>query len=399
MKLKRILLGGLAALVVLLAGGFFLLPYFLDGRINRVADHEPYDIPLEITRLHQGLVVADLHADTLLWIRDPLDRADDGHVDLPRLIDGNVALQVFSVVTKVPMGQNYEENDAGSDVISPLSVAQRWPARAWTSLYERAIYQAGKLDDAERRSEGRLAIVHWREDLQAVLAARAQGRDVVGGLLAMEGAHPLEGGIAHIEDFYRAGYRMIGLHHFFDNELGGSLHGKNDGGLTAFGREVLRAMEERRMIVDLAHSSPAVVTDVLEAATRPVVISHTGVKGACDSPRNISDELMQQVAAAGGLVGIGYWKGAVCDASPAGIVKAIRYAIDLLGEDHVALGSDFDGAVGTTFDVSELAVLTREMMEASFTRDEISKVMGGNIIRFMRENLPPKPAETVKDGA
>lgn len=399
MKLTRILTGGLLAVMALLILGFFLLPYALDGLINRVAEHAPYDIPEEVTRVHEGLTIADLHADTLLWMRNPLARADDGHVDVPRLIDGNVAFQVFSVVTKVPRGQNYEENDAGSDVISALAVAQRWPARTWGSLYERAIYEAAKLDRAESLSEGRLKIVRSRDDLDAVIAARGAGEDVVGGLLAMEGAHPLEGDIGHLEDFYRAGYRMIGLMHFFDNELGGSLHGESDAGLTGFGRSVVREMETRRMIVDLAHASPAVVTDVLDMATRPVVISHTGIRGACDSPRNIPDALMKRVAAAGGIVGIGYWKGAVCDASPAGVVKSIRYAIDLLGADHVALGSDFDGAVGTDFDVSELAVLTREMMVSGFTQGEIAKVMGGNVIRFMRENLPEKAPETAESGA
>jgi membrane dipeptidase len=98
---------------------------------------------------------------------------------------------------------------------------------------------------------------------------------------------------------------------------------------------------------------------------------------------------MQDIAAAGGLVGVGYWDAAVCDVSADGIVAALRYGIDLLGEDHVALGSDFDGATTVPFDTSELAVLTQKMLEAGFTETEIRKVMGENLIRFLQENLPP----------
>ena len=118
------------------------------------------------------------------------------------------------------------------------------------------------------------------------------------------------------------------------------------------------------------------------------MLSHGGIKRICDSPRNLSDELMQRFAAKGGLLGVGYWDGAVCDASPAGIVKSIRYAIDLLGVDHVALGSDYDGAITAPFDTSELAILTGTMLRSGFTESEIRKVMGDNAKRFLLDNLP-----------
>jgi microsomal dipeptidase-like Zn-dependent dipeptidase len=97
---------------------------------------------------------------------------------------------------------------------------------------------------------------------------------------------------------------------------------------------------------------------------------------------------MQDIAGNGGLIGIGYWDGAVCDTTPEGVVTAIRYAIDLLGVRHVALGSDFDGATAVRFDASELGVITEEMLQAGFTEYEIRMVMGENIKRFLIENLP-----------
>ena len=97
---------------------------------------------------------------------------------------------------------------------------------------------------------------------------------------------------------------------------------------------------------------------------------------------------MKRVAAQGGLIAVGYWDGAICDASPAGVVSSLRYAIDLVGVDHVALGSDFDGATTTQFDTSELAILTQEMVDADFSEQEIVKVMGENAIRLLLEQLP-----------
>ena len=388
--MKRFLIGLAILLVLVVILALTVLPGFVEGQINRVRPHEPYEISEETRALHKRLLIADLHADTLLWARDPLQRASRGHVDLPRLDEGNVALQVFTAVTKVPSGQNYESNKAGSDVLPWLLVAQRWPTRTWDSLLERALYQAWKLEDAERRAPETLRIIRSRADLDALLAARARDSRQIGGILGLEGSHPLEGDLANVERLHAAGYRLMGLHHFFDNELGGSLHGITGDGLSGFGKKALAEMERLGITIDVAHSSPAVVEDVLALATKPIVLSHTGLRGACDSARNIEDDLARRIAAQGGVIGIGYWAGAICDSTPAGIIRTIRYGIDLLGADHVGLGSDYDGAVPTDFDTSEIAVLTEEMRKAGFTAEEIFKVMGGNVIRVFRENLPAK---------
>jgi microsomal dipeptidase-like Zn-dependent dipeptidase len=265
---------------------------------------------------------------------------------------------------------------------------QLWPPKTWNSLLERALYQAARLNDAAKRDPRALAVIRTRSDLAALMARRAKGEKVVGGLLAIEGAHALEGSLANLEKLKDAGYRMIGLTHFFDNELGGSLHGESKGGLTPLGVQAVRAIEEAGMIVDLAHASEKVVDDVLQVATKPVVVSHTGVRGACKSPRNLSDAHMRAIAAKGGIVGIGYWEGAVCDISPAGVVKSLRYAIDLIGIDHVALGSDYDGTTTVSFDASESAALIEAMLQAKFTQEEVRKVAGANVLRFLAEALP-----------
>ena len=376
------------ALVVLGAGGLWAAPAVVEGQLNRVEAHAPYKISAEAKALHATLNMADLHADTLLWGRDVLQRGTRGHVDVPRLAEGRFALQVFSTVTKTPRGQNYDKNTGDTDMIAILVRANLWPVRTWDSLLERALYQAELLNKAAARDPKALVVVRNRADLAALLARRAKGERVVGGLLATEGAHPLEGDLANLKKLYDAGFRMIGLHHFFDNELGGSLHGVSKGGLSPFGIQAVRAIEEMGMIVDIAHSSEKVVDDVLAVSTRPVVVSHTGVRGACDSARNLSDAHMRAIAARGGLIGIGFWPGAVCDSTPTGVAKSIRYAADLVGVDHVALGSDYDGSTTVRFDASESAALVQALMKAGFNEAEIRKITGDNVLAFLAAQLP-----------
>ena len=375
-------------LVVGIVGGLTFAPGYLENTINVVTEHEPYVISDEAQALHDSLIIGDLHSDTLLWKRNVLTRATRGHVDLPRLQDGNVAIQQFTAVTKVPAGLNYEENSADTDQLRMAMPLQLWPIRTWNSPHERARYQALRLRNAVDASNGEMRLVRTQGDLVQILAARANDENVTAAVLGTEGSHALDGEHANIQVLFDDGYRTMGLHHFFDNRLGGSLHGLTGEGLSEFGREAVRQMLAMGIILDVAHSSEAVVDDVLAMTDRPVMVSHTGVYGNCASPRNISDDHMQRIAAEGGLIGIGYWEGALCDTSPEGVVMAIRYAIDLVGIEHVGLGSDYDGSTNVMFDTSELAVLTQTMMDQGFSDDEIRAVMGGNVARFYLDNLP-----------
>ncbi|MFI2809698.1 MULTISPECIES: dipeptidase [Microbulbifer] len=376
------------ALVLFTAWKWLLLPG-VEKRMNTRTGEALPALSVRARALHESLVVGDLHADSFLWARDIGDRADYGHVDLPRARDGNLAIQVFTAVTKSPRGQNYASNASDApDNITLLAVAQGWPPRTWGSLLERALYHAGRVRALASEAPGQMRVIHSAEDLRQALASRAQGGKQLAAILGIEGAHPLEGELANIGRLHDAGYRVMGLQHFFDNELGGSLHGQSGAGLTEFGRAAVQEMAERSIVIDVAHSSEAVVRDVLALVERPLIVSHTGLRGMCDTPRNISDGLMKAVAAAGGLVGIGYWDGAVCDPSPENIVRTMRYAIDLLGVEHVALGSDYDGTVEVAFDAGELGVLTQEMLRQGFSEYEIRRIMGENLRDFFLEQLP-----------
>jgi len=379
-----------AALLIAGALGFFFL--FVadetDRRANTRIPRTPPAVSEAARRLHRRLLVADLHADTLLWNRDPRQRSRRGHVDVPRLIEGNVALQAFTVVTKSPRHLNIESNDDRSDNITLLAMAEHWPAATWFSLKERALHQARRLDGVAARSGGRLTVVRSRAELDAYLRRRRAEGGITAGLLGLEGAHALEGDLANVDALFEAGFRMIGLVHFFDNDLGGSAHGIAKGGLTAKGRELVGRLERRRMLVDLAHASPATVRDAVAVATRPVVVSHTGVKGTCDNVRNLDDEALRGVARTGGLVGIGYWQTAVCGVGGPAVARAVRHAATVMGIDHVALGSDFDGAIAAPFDTTGLVEITDALLAERFSEAEVEKVMGGNVFRLLAETLP-----------
>ncbi len=386
--LRRIVIGTIVVLVVAILAAFVVLPGIVDKRMNKVVAAPHVTVSDSARTLHRSLIVADMHADELLWGRDLLARADHGHVDVPRMTDGNVALQVFSVVTKTPKNQNYDHNTGETDNIALLALVQRWPLATRTSLRARAIYQASRLQDAVARSNGALMLVTDKASMAAFLARRATTPATHAAVLAIEGLHALDGQLESVDTLYAHGFRMMGLTHFFDNEVAASAHGVTHGGLTPLGRQVIERMEALHILVDLAHASPQTVSEVLAMAKRPIVVSHTGVAATCPGPRNLTDGQLTAIAANGGVVGIGYWDGAVCTLGAASIAKAIRHAVDVAGIDHVGLGSDFDGATSTPFATDGLAEITQALMDQKFTADEIAKIMGGNVMRLLAASLP-----------
>jgi membrane dipeptidase len=386
--MKKIFVISALIIVIMIPVVSWVIPAQIDASMNQVTQHAQWPVSAEAQILHNSLIIGDWHSDSLLWNRDFLQAHDYGHVDLPRLQQGNVAFQVLTSVTKTPSGMNYQSNSSqANDKLTALMVAQAWPIRTWSSIFERALYQVERLQDLQLRAPSKVRHIKTRQDIQDVISSRLTDTPLTGLLMGMEGAHPLEGDIENLDKLYDAGYRLIGLQHFFDNELGGSLHGQSNLGLTDFGKQVVKAASDKNMIIDVAHSSHQTVRDVLALMNRPVVLSHTGIHDNCNSKRNIPGKLMQEIANVGGVVGIGYWADVVCDNTPKGIVKAIAAGIELLGVNHVSLGSDYDGTIESQFDTSELAALTHEMLKQGFTSEDIKKVMGDNMLRVMNASL------------
>ncbi len=402
MKKTVLIIVGLVLLVGI-AAFFQFGPGMLERSMNKVDGEPLIEVSDEAKALHETLTIVDLHSDTLLWSRNLLTRANRGHMDLPRLEEGNVALQVFSSVTKTPKGQNYDSNDADSDNITTLAIAQLQPTRTWNSLLERSLWHAEKLDRAAAKSDGELVEVTSAEEIDQLLAVRAdksrwpvlkpkyntplRGQPPVGALLSIEGLQNLEGDLSNLDVLRTQGFRMASLTHFFDTDLAGSMHGLEKGGLTDKGRTAVQRMEELGMVIDIAHCSHKCVADILSMAKRPVVSSHGGVQATCQVNRNLTDDEIRGVARTGGVIGIGYWDGAVCGTSPRDAAKAMKHIRDLVGIDYVALGSDYDGATTVRFDTSQLAQVTQALIDEGFSEDEIRAVMGDNALRVLRAGI------------
>jgi microsomal dipeptidase-like Zn-dependent dipeptidase len=386
--MRKWLLGIAALLLIGVVAFFILAPGMVEKSMNKV---QP--VALKITpralALQKTLDVADMHADSLLWKRDLLTRSDRGQVDLPRLQAGHYALQVFSSVTKTPKNQNYDANSGDTDNITQLVVADLQPMRTWNSLLQRSLYHAEKLKRFADRSNGQLRLITSPTDLQKLVADRRAGSNVVGAMLSIEGLQDLEGKIGNLNKLYAAGFRMAGLAHFFDNDIAGSMHGVKKGGLTPLGRAVVARMERLGMVVDVAHSSHQAIAEIIAMARRPIVSSHGGVQATCKVNRNLTDDEIRGIAKTGGVIGIGYWDAAICSNKPEDAAKAIAYVRDLVGIDHVGLGSDFDGAVTTGFDASQVAAITQALLDRGFSDDDVHKVMGGNVLRLLTAGMVP----------
>ena len=359
-----------------------------DRMINRVRIEPPYSPTPEAAAVHQQLFVIDLHADPLLWNRDLLKKASYGHVDLARLQEGNVAVQVFGLVTGVPFPPKKENNPDRRDVIGLLACLQDWPEATHNSRLHRALHQTDKLKERVQASHGAFKLILNQRDLEELVAARARGERIIGAMLGLEGVHALEGDPANVERLFKAGVRMLGLLHHFDNAMAGSAHGVNKYGLTDKGRELIQLALARDMIIDLAHASPQTIDDLLTMVDRPVVFSHGGVRGTCDNARNLSDHHIRGIADTGGVIGIGLYPWATCGKTLKDTVRAMRYVADLVGIEHVAMGSDFDGAVTTVVDSSGLVMFTEALLQEGFSEAAIAAIMGGNALRVFRHTLP-----------
>jgi len=387
--------------------------YYWAGRYDQMMN--PYGIdpaapePSAADRaFHDTLFIADLHADTLNWARDPLERSLFGHVDVPRLLDGNVALQVFSIVTRSPVVLPWSNcvTPHAPDRAALLALLHGRPV---FDVRDRAYARIERFTEAAARSlirEGaELRLIATADDLERLVEDRLRGVEVVGGILGVEGAHWIspdaepEEVQREVQDLYDAGVRVFAPVHRFDNSLAGSNEGCERYGLTPQGRIALREAEELGMVVDLAHLSQAGIRDALELLERPFTVSHTGIRAECEPPcraaRNLSDEEIEMIVRAEGLIGVGFWPQAV-GPSVWRIVEImvhigeIAETLNLEKSRYAAYGSDYDGSVAPLVEVGHLDVLTSIMRHHNppFTADDVRDVAGRNSCRLFAEVLP-----------
>jgi len=372
-----------------MVGYVLFLPIDVESTFGPLARHVALDHKPTQTQqdYHEQFISADMHADTLLWQRNILHRSKNGHADIERLIQGNIGLQVFMAVVESPGDVTSNSiADKGAQV-TPVAILDKWPVKSIFSYKERALYMAEKLKNAVNKSNGKLILIRTGAELSAFLANRNNNKEMVAAILGMEGAHPTEFDIDNLKDLFNAGYRSMELAHYTDTEFAGSSSGLYKYGLTPKGVRLVEAMNTLGMIIDVSHVSIPAIKDVLKITTSPVYASHTGVYGTCGNARNLPDDILTNIADNEGIIGIGFFKEATCGNTINGIVKAIRYLRDLVGVEHVGLGSGWDIAE-LPISANQLALLTDALRLEGFTAADISLVMGGNVIRFFQDYLP-----------
>jgi membrane dipeptidase len=325
----------------------------------------------EAQALHDEYPAIDLHADTLMWTRwvgydlharhePPLPLAAfGGHVDLPRMRDGGMGAQFFGLVS--------------------LPLAQRLHGLART-----VSEQIDLLAEAIASHPSELRLVKTAAEIEA---CRRDG--ALGALLGIEGAHALEGDLDKVDAFAARGVRYIGLLHFSANEAGFPAYGrgrKDDHGLTPWGRELVRRCEAAGVLVDLAHLNRRGFLDACAVARRPPIVSHTGVLGAFEHWRNIDDAQLRGVADKGGVIGVIFCPRYVGGDGLEPVVQHLKYILDVVGEDTPALGSDWDGFIVPTKELSDprgLPLLTDALLRAGISERTVGKILRGNVMRVL----------------
>lgn len=323
-----------------------------------------------------ALALADGHADSLLWNRDLTVRQRKGQVDFPRLAEANVRIQGFTVVTR-----GYPVVDG----VGALGALRRWPAEARRGPWARCTFQLDRMRELCARSGGRVALAASAAALEENLAS---GR--ISAVLGVEGGQALEGRPDRVAELRARGVAFMSLTHLANNELGGSSSPlMGDRPLTPLGREVLDAMVAARLSVDVAHASHRTLRDLAERRAARLFCSHTGVAGAHASWRNLDDAELRLLADRGGVAGIIYATIYLGGREIGDVVRHLEHALDVAGEDAVALGSDFDGMVPLPRGVRDVTDVPR-IVEALARRRPaavVEKVAWTNWRRFFRETL------------
>ena len=370
-----------------------------DLLLNRVVPGNDQPIDDKTACFHDGCFIADLHADVCLWRRDLLRNNRRGHVDLPRLRAGNVALQFVTVPTKLVISRRFPRVFFRDLFFWGALMSLQRPD-TWFSTAARVRLQLSRLASWIEQSEGAIRLVCSRGELNELNERRERNEEVIGVMLGLEGAHVLRGSL-DVPWLAAHGFRVVGITHFNDNQFGDSAHGLRRGGLKPAGRELVLQLDSHSIIIDLAHASAALIDDVLEMSgqgkiIRPLIVSHTGIKGVHYHRRNISDSHAVAIAATGGLIGITLFAPGLPRADLAALGESISYTVKLLddagleGARHVAIGSDFDGAVRTIVDTAGWQRITEELLKPVHGLDpeQVEWIVGGNIRNFFADNLP-----------
>jgi membrane dipeptidase len=387
------------------------LAIFVGAALPLALAHQSTTITPQAKELHAKSIVVDTHDDTTQRLLDPnFDfgaRHSDGNVDIPRMREGGLDAIFFSI----------------------------WIPGTVTG--QPAVDRATAQIEAVRRT----VVAHPSDLVLCTTAAQiraAKGSGKICALMGVEGGHMINNSLETLDKFYSLGVRYMTLTHTVNTDWADSANDKAaHDGLTPFGKQVVAEMNKLGMMVDISHVADKTFYDVLAISKAPVIASHSSCRAICTAPRNMTDQMIKDLAAHGGVIQINYHIGFLsqefADASKAHpeygkeieaeakkrcagneacelieadkvtreyvaagklprvewtkIIEHIDHAVKLVGADHVGLGSDFDGAdmpYGMD-DVSKLPEITNALLAKDYSPADVQKILGGNTLRLMQE--------------
>ncbi len=313
----------------------------------------------------------DIHAHPSRFHRADVPRISDE--EIARYLNRGMDAVVATISTDTPYRGGYEQRD-GTRIESGNRRPE--PGEPWA-------YTLDRFERLERTvSEARAVFARTPEEARA---ARARG--VLAILPGLEGADSLEGRIERLHELHRRGLALLQLVHFRPNGLGHiQTWPYTPGGLTAFGREVVRECNRLGIVIDLAHANPETIRDTLELSRSPVVFSHTGAFALEEHDRHLRDPEIREIAAAGGVIGI--WPNAGLVPTVADLARHVRRVTNLGGGSSVGIGSDLRGMSAYSEGFGEEAnfeAIGEALAEAGFDEDGVRAILGGNFERVWSE--------------
>lgn len=348
--------------------------------------------------------VFDGHNDTLTKIRHAdaadsrsfLARSDRGHLDLPRAREGGLVGGFFAIFTSSPKWNRVESpllDDAGE------AVPGGWAVELPTKLDRRNAlgFTLSVMSDLFKivdESKGQVEVVRSADSLEQCID---DGRFAT--ILHIEGAEAIDSRLEALDVFYEAGLRSLGPVWSRPNAFASGVpfdfprHPDTGPGLTAAGRRLIRRCNQLGILVDLSHLNARGFWDVAKLSEAPLVATHSNAHSLSATPRNLTDAQLDILALSGGVVGLNYAVPFLredgkpnADTTVAEIARHARYIVDLIGVDHVALGSDFDGAMMPTDlpDVTQLPKVIAALRDVGFNEDEVHRIAYRNWIRVLR---------------
>ena len=324
-------------------------------------------------RLHDRILSLDTHCDTPMFFPQDVDfgrRDEKILVDLPKMTEGRLDATIMVCYLPQPkQGETFQQN-VSFDVTGP---------KAYADL----IFD--KIGQIVEKNADAVALARTPDELWQ--NKRAGKKSI---MLGIENGLALEGNLQNIRHFHERGIVYITLCHNGDNDICDSARGsQTHNGVSAFGEKVIREMNRLGIMVDLSHAHEKSFYDALDISETPIVCSHSSARALCDHPRNLTDDQMRALARKGGVCQITLYHGFLLKEGEATILDAMRHldhAIQVMGIDHVGLGTDFDGDGGIRglADASELTLFTRQLLARRYSEQDIQKIWGGNFLRVMQ---------------